>query len=86
MKFDIKNDTQKHLLWKQYIAWHYHGYANAPVSDYINNPVFQELLPENAYMSNTSDKRIYIDWRDSLDYRNEMEWPIRKDSKLKLTI
>ena len=86
MKFDINNDTQKHLLWKQYIAWHCNGYTNAPVSDYTNNPVFQELLPENTYMSNTSDERIYIDLRDSLGYTNKMERPNRNDSKLKLTI
>ena len=86
MKFDINNDTQKHLLWKQYIAWHCNGYTNAPVSDYTNNPVFQDLLPENMYMSNTSDERIYIDLRDSLGYTNEMERPNRNDSKLKLTI
>ena len=41
MKFDIYNDTQKNLFWKQYIAWHCDGYANAPIPDYINNPVFQ---------------------------------------------
>ena len=86
MKFDINNDTQKHLLWKQYIASHCNGYTNAPVSDYTNNPVFQELLPENTYMSNTSDERIYIDLRDSLGYTNKMERPNRNDSKLKLTI
>ena len=86
MKFDINNDTQKHLLWKQYIAWHCNGYTNAPVSDYTNNPVFQDLLPENMYMSTTSDERIYIDLRDSLGYTNEMERPNRNDSKLKLTI
>ena len=86
MKFNIKNDTEKHLLRKQYIAWHCDGYTNAPSLDYVNNPVFQELLPENAYMSNTSDERIYIDLRDSLGYTNEKERPSRNDSKLKLTI
>ena len=35
------------------------GYANAPILDYIN-PVCQELLPENTYMLNTFDGRIYI--------------------------
>ena len=84
MKFDITNDTQKHLLWKQYIAWHYDGYTNASISDYINNPVFQELLPENTYISNTSDEIIYIDLKDSLGYTNEMERPSGNDSKLKL--
>ena len=41
MKFDILNDTQKHLLWEQYVAWHCIGYTAAPTSDHINNPVFQ---------------------------------------------
>ena len=86
MKFDINNDTQKHLLWKQYIASHCDGYTNVPVSDYINNPVFQELLPENTYIPNTSDGRIYLDLRESLGYINEMGRPSRNDSKLKLTI
>ena len=86
MKFNIKNDTEKHLLWKQYIAWHCNRYTNAPILDYVNNPVFQELLPENTYMPNTSDERIYIDLRDSLGYTNEKERPSRNDSKLKLTI
>ena len=71
MKFDINDYTQKHLLWKQHIAWRCDGYTNAPISDYINNPVFQELLPENTYISNTSDERISIDLRESLGYTNE---------------
>ena len=86
MKFDINNDTQKDLLWKQYIAWHCDGYTKAPVSDYINNPVFQELLSENTYISNTSDERIYIHLRDSLGHTNDMERPRRNDSRLKLLI
>ena len=86
MKLDINNNTQKRLLWKQYIAWHCDGYPNLPISDYINNPVFQEFLCENTCMSNTSDERIYIDLRNSLGYTNKMERPSRNNSKLKLTI
>ena len=48
--------------------------------------MFQGLLPENTYMSNTSDERIYIDLRDGIGYTNEMERASRNDSKLKLTI
>ena len=66
MKFDINNGIQNHLLWKQYIAWHCDDYTNAPVSDYINNPVFQKLLPENKYMANTSNKGVYKHLKDSL--------------------
>ena len=66
MKFDISNDTQKHLLWKQYVALHYNGYTPAPVSDYINNPVFQELLLESDYFSAKSDEKSYIELRNPL--------------------
>ena len=83
MKFEINNDTQEYLLRKQYIAWHCSGYTIPPVSDYINNLVFQELLPENMNMSNTSNEKIYIHLRDR---PNEMERPSKNDSKLKLTI
>ena len=78
---NISNDTQKHLLWKLLIDWHCDGYTNAPVSDYINNPVFHELLPENKYMPNTSDERIYTDLSDSLCYKNDIERSSRSDSK-----
>ena len=39
-KGDIGNDTQKHLLYKQFVVWHRKGYTNAPLSDYIDNPTF----------------------------------------------
>ena len=50
MKIDISNDRQKHLLCKQYVVWHCNGYTAAPISDYINNPVFQELLLQTDYL------------------------------------
>ena len=86
MKFDTSNDTQKHLLWKQYAAWHCNGYTAAPISDYINNPVFQELLLETDYCGSELDERVYIDLRDSLSYKEEIGKPSRNDSKLNVTI
>ena len=61
MKFDISNDTQKDLLWKQYVACHCNGYTAAPISNYTNNPVFQELLLESDYFgTNPMKKSILI--------------------------
>ena len=62
------------------------GYTTAPISDYINNPVFQELLLESDYFGTKSDEKIYIDLRDSLGYTDEIEKPSRNDSKLNVTI
>ena len=86
MKFDISNDKQKHMLWKQYVAWHCNGYTTAPISDYINNPVFQELLLDSEYFGARSNKKIYIDLWDSLGYTDEIEKPSRNDSKCNLGI
>ena len=82
MKFDTSNNTQKHMLWMQYVAWHCNGYSRAPVSDYINNPVFQELfLHESKYFD-----KVYIDLQDSLGYTSEMEKPSQNNSKLTATV
>ena len=32
LKFDTANDLQKHLLWRQYMAWHTDGCSTAPVA------------------------------------------------------
>ena len=85
MKFDISNDTQKHLLWKQYVAWHCNGYTAAPIFDYIN-PVFQELLLESDYFGTKSNEKIYTGLWGSLEYTDEIEKPRRNNSNLNVTI
>ena len=70
----------------QYVAWHCNGYSRAPVSDYINNPLFQELSHESKYFDDDSDKKPYIDLQDSLGYTSEMKKSSRNDSKLTATI
>ena len=35
INIDTPNDTQKHMLWKQFVAWNCNGYSAAPISDYI---------------------------------------------------
>ena len=42
-KFDTDNLTQQHSLYKQFLAWSSNGSSVAPVSDYVDNPIFQEL-------------------------------------------
>ena len=86
MKFDISNDTQKHLLWKQYVAWHCNGYTAEAISDYINKSVFQELLLESGYSGDKSNEKIYINLPDSLGYTDKIEKPSRNESKLNVTI
>ena len=66
MKFNTSNDMQKHMLWMQYVAWHCNGYSHGLVSDYINSPVFQELLHESKYFDDDSDEKVYIARQSSI--------------------
>ena len=72
MKYDTLNETQKHMLFKQFFAWNCNGCSIAPITDYINNPISQELPTEEKY-SSKSDKKIYIGLRDSKGYTHEIE-------------
>ena len=45
-KFDIDNLTQKHVLYKQFVAWNCNGSSVAPLTDYMDNPIFRELPDE----------------------------------------
>ena len=62
-KYYIDNLTQRHFLCKQFVAWSHNGLSVAPLSDYINNPVFQELISEG--------ERVYLDLRASSNYVKE---------------
>ena len=56
------------------------------MTDYINNPVYQELIDEEDYVENKSDERIYLDLRVSSGYTNKAEKLERNVSKINLHI
>ena len=85
-KYDVDNLTQRHLLWKQFVAWNCNGSSVAPIIDYINKPIFQELPDKDKYFSQTSDERIYLDLRATSGYVKEAEKLERNDSKINLHI
>ena len=74
------------MLWKQYLALHTNGCSTGPVTDFMNNPIAQELKKENEYFSYKLDKRLYVDLRSSHGYTDELEKPTRNDSKMTITI
>ena len=43
-KYDVDNLTQKYLLHKEFVAWNCNGSSVAPLTDYINNTIYQELI------------------------------------------
>ena len=85
-KHSIDNLTQKHLLYKQFVAWHCNGSSVAPLVDYIDNPIYRELPNEEEYYSIKSDERVYLDLRASSGYIKEAEKLERNGSKINLEI
>ena len=74
------------MLWKQYVVWHCNGYTAPPISNYINNQEFQELLLENDYFRNKLGEKNYIDLRNSMGYTDEIKKPSRNNTRLMVTI
>ena len=85
-KYSIDNLTQKHLLYKQFVAWHCNGSSVAPLVDYMDNPIYRELPNEKEYYSLKSDERVYLDLTASSGYIRETEKLERNDSKINLEL
>ena len=71
-------------MYKQFVAWSCNGSSVAPLTDYINNPIYQELIDEDDYFNTKSDERIYLDLRASSGYTSEAEKLEKNDSKINL--
>ena len=74
------------MLYKQFLAWSCNGSSVAPVSNYVDNLIFQELPNQETYFSAKSDERIYLYLRASSWYVKEAEKLERNDSKINLQI
>ena len=70
-KFSIDNLTQKHLLDKQFVTSSCNGSILAPLTDNINNPIYQELTNEEDYNEVKIDERVYLNLRASSGCTNE---------------
>ena len=65
IRFDTNNRDEKHLLYKMFVAYQCNGATNAPLTDYKNNPVYQDMADEFDYTVKTKDDRILIDMHRS---------------------
>ena len=85
-KYSTDNLTQKHLLYKKFVAWNCNGSSVAPLTEYMDNPMFRELPDEEEYFSLKSDERVYLDLRATSGYVKEAEKLEWNDSKINLQI
>ena len=77
---------QRYLLYKQFVAWSCNGSSVTPLTDYINNTIYQEPIDEDKYFETKSDEIIYLHLRASSGYTNETEKLDRNNSKTNLSI
>ena len=84
VKFDLENDHDQYLLYCQFLAWYCKGSSIAPLTDYANNKVYQELLDLEKYLTKF-DGKIFIDLRRGKTYTGGNEKLTRDDSALSVT-
>ena len=72
-KYDVNNLTQKHFLYKQFVAWSCNSSSTVPLTDYMINPIYQELISGDDYFDVLSDEIIHLDLRVSSGYVREAE-------------
>ena len=82
LSYDFEKDDDKNILYKMFIAKQCNGCSTAPLTQYKNNEIYQEIMAEDEYTNNDTDDRISIDMRRSKGYTDELEKINRDDSGL----
>ena len=73
LSYDLELEDEKHILYKMLAAYNCNGCSSAPLSQYINNEIYQEMPDEDKFADNERDDRTYIDMRRSKSYTDELE-------------
>ena len=79
LSYDLEKEDDKYWLYCMLVAFTCGGCSSAPLTQYINNPIYQELTEEDEFTENERDYRIYVDMRRSKEYTNELEKINRDD-------
>ena len=62
------------------------GCSTAPLTQFKNNEIYQEITEEDKFKDNDTHDRLYIDMRRSKGYTDKLEKSNRKDSGLAVII
>ena len=68
------------------VAYNCEGCSSAPLTQYKNNEIYQEMTEGDEFTTNNRDDRILINMRRSKGYTNELEKLNRDDSGLAVVI
>ena len=84
--FDLEKDEDKNILCKMLVAYNCEGCSSAPLTQYKNNEIYQEMTEEDEFTTNSKDDRILIDMRRSKGYTDELEKLNRDNSGLAVVV
>ena len=68
------------------VAYNCEGCSSAPLTQYKNNEIYQEMTEGDEFTTHNRDDRILINMRRSKGYTNELEKLNRDDSGLAVVI
>ena len=86
IEYNLEKEDDKHTLYKMLAAHECKGYSSASLSQFVNNPIYQDMTREEDWSKSFKDDRLFIDLRRSKGYTDELEKIYRDDSQLSLTI
>ena len=86
LSYDFDKDDDKNLLYKFFITKQCNGCSTAPLTQYKNIEIYQEIMVEDEYTTNSTDDRTWINMRRSKGYTDELEKINRDDSGLVVVI
>ena len=73
LSYDLEKEDDKNILHKMLVAKTCEGCSTAPLTQYRNNEIYQEITEEDVFTTNNKDDRIWIDMRKSKGYTDELE-------------
>ena len=62
------------------------GCSAAPLTQYRNNKIYQEIVKEDIYFKDDNDEMMYIDIRRSKGYLDELVTLTRNDSDVSIIV
>ena len=69
--YDFEKDDNKNILYKMLIPKQCNGCSTAPLTQYENNEIYQEITAEDEYTTNNTGNRMWIDMRRSKGYTDK---------------
>ena len=84
--YNVSNEDDKHWLYQMFVTYYCERCSAAPLAQYKNNKIKQELTKEKDYIGDDSDEIFCIDMRRSNGYTDELEKLTRDDGGVTLTI